>query len=484
MHGPRLYLLPLSGLSAGGGVFQVANPGDGCVVGLRFTPTAQPRITRSGAVDITSVSLDQIVIDEQQRQIYAGSSITLDQLNQALAYELGARCKVLGADLTSYTYAQVGATFMTGGMGPQRRYFSDSVNQIALYDGREIISIQGDLLGSYAGTYGWSGLVTAVCCSYHELPAAEFAFTIPVNGTAGRLAKLLQHFSPYAYLRLHNGKVTSANDGTDLILGLEHITLASMQPMLSQAGDNAITKRARQLVETCHAADADGLVFVNGFSNLGVDEFLLKVVDDTEAQMYTIAGVNLDHTQMFSDPEVMRAVREGIPAAARTQEPQGRYIFKGHTDANIMLNPYRVEQTMHALWQSNQAYVNAIHSYFHTTPGLRGEILVYGHLNPVGVDPHNRVTFACDDQEIYANARVFVQTQRDHFLRALCAICEESESVYVGGEKSAGTEYEMFSAFNGVGNAPPNLNEKFMRQSAVIRAASPMFNWRAMAPYT
>ena len=483
IYGDRIYLLPLSGVSGGGGIFQVDSPGDGSVVGLHLTPTLQPRISRASNVDITEVSLDEIIFDAQQRQVYAGSSITLDQLNQALTYELGAPFKVLGADLTSYTYAQVGATFMTGGMGPQRRYFSESVNEIALYNGRELFSIKGELLNHYAGTYGWSGLVAAVCCKYHELPETEFAFTIPVNSSAADLAGLLQHLAPFTYLKLENGLVNTLYGGTDLILGLEHISLPSMQPMLSQQGGSAMARRARGLVDNCAAAGTDGLMFVNGYSNLSADEFLMNLMDNPHAENYTIAGTDLEHTEMFTDPEEMRALRESIPAAARTQSPEGRYVYKGHTDANIRLNPSRVGLTMRKLWLANQAYVYAVDSYFRTADELQGEILVYGHLNPVGVDPHNRVTFACDSEKLYQQTRIYVENQRNQFFRVLGDICMETDSVYIGGEKSAGTEHEIFSAFAGVDHAPASLKAKFLKQSEVIRSALPMFNWRALAPY-
>ncbi len=482
LHGPNTRLLPLSGTSGGAGVFQVDAPANSPIVGVHLSATPKPRIRHASAPDITCLSLDEIVIDEQQKHIYAGSAITLDQLNQALANALGAQFKVLGADLTSYTYAQVGATFMTGGMGPQRRYFSDSVREIALHDGEKTTRIQGASLDAYAGTYGWTGLVSAVKCEYIALPAVEIAFAIPVNNAPASLARLLQHFSPYAYLQCQDGDVLSHTGGRDLILGLEHITIASMQPFL-RSGDNALTRHAVQLLHNCEAAGADGLIFVNGYSDLPADAFLLNLVDDTDTEEYTIAGINLEHTEIFNDPGQMRAVREGVPFAARTQAPQGAHVYKGHTDANIRLNPECVENTMRALWKANQHYVDSVQAFFAETAGLHGEILVYGHLNPVGVDPHNRITFACDDEALYVRTVEYIHKQRDQFLRTLHTLCEASGSVFIGGEKSAGSEYEMFAAFGGPDTAPRALAEKFTRQSTVIRAASPLFNWRAMTPY-
>ena len=181
IHQPDFCLMPLSSVSGGGGVFQVEKPMGKQVIGIQFCTTNSPQVARSTEVDITAVGLSDIIIDEQQRKIYAGSSITLAQLNQVLGAELGEQFKVLGADLTSYTYAQVGATFMTGGMGPQRRYFSDSVIEVSLHDGDTLQRIDGENLRDYAGTYGWTGIVSSVCCAYVELPTIEIAFAIPFH---------------------------------------------------------------------------------------------------------------------------------------------------------------------------------------------------------------------------------------------------------------------------------------------------------------
>ena len=445
----EIYLLPLSGRSGGGGIFQAKAPDSGIIAGVQIVTTPNPRVHRSGITDITRLALDEIIIDAGQMQIVAGSSITLDQLNRALAYEFGGNFKVLGADLTSYTYAQVGATFMTGGMGPQRRYFSDSVTEIALYNGDRIVAIDGSALANYAGTYGWSGLVTAVRCTYVELPASEVAFAIPANNVPSNLARLLQHFSRFAFLKIEDGRVLASNGGSDLILGLEHITTSAMEPLFSQSV-NSITRRAKQLAQKCIDAGADGLIFVNGFSNSSVDDFLLKLVDDGDADKFTIAGVDLEHTEIFPDPGKMREVREAVPFAARMQAPRGQFTYKGHTDANIRLHADKVKMTMEKLWNANQEFVGALNNYFARTPGIEGEVLVYGHLNPYGVDPHNRITFGCDQRVVFDTAVSFVHARRDQFLRTLNEICEWSGSEFIGGEKSAGSEAEMFAAFGGL----------------------------------
>lgn len=482
-HGEGSLLLPLSARSGGGGVFQVRPRSGGPVVGLSLEPVAEPRVEMASEVDITTLPLDAIVIDRDDRRILAGAAITLDQLNHALFELLGPGYRVLGADLTSYTYAQVGATFMTGGMGPQRRYFSDSVTEIALFDGSRIRRIHGKDLRSHAGTYGWTGLVTAVCCRYLPVPGHEIAFALPVNGSGEDIGRLLGHLAPWCYLTETGDGLRNASAGSDLLLGVEHVTLASMQPMLSTGATNHIIQRARGLAGKCRAADCDGLVFINGFSDGEADEFLFALVDDAGAAEPTIAGVDLEFSEIFNDPEEMRAVREGIPYAARNQAPSGAHGFKGHTDATIRLDPGDPAGHMAALWAINQAYVHAMADFFDHDNKVDGQILVYGHLNPWGVDPHNRVTIASDDHVAFESAMAFIHEQTARFYRELDGLCRRGGGEFIGGEKGAGSEREILAAFSDIDNAPDGLVEKYRRQCRAITAASPRFNWRAMAPY-
>lgn len=483
LHGPSVYLLPLSGASGGGGIFQVAAPAEGTIVGLQIAPTSEPR-TKIGTVsDLTTLSLNQIVIDVDQMRIYAGAAITLEQLNQALEEYIGIQHKVLGADLTSYTYAQVGATFMTGGMGPQRRYFSDSVTDIALHNGETVESISGEALSGYAGTYGWTGVVTAVCCQYHVLPDHEIAFAIPISNAPDRLSKLIASLAKLTYLKLDRGSVLTVNGKTDLITGVEHVTTTSMDPMFERDVNNSITRRAKVLRQKCLAANVDGLLFVSGFSNQSIDEFVVELIDDQGADTPTIGGISLEHTEIFKDPNEMRAIREAIPYAARTQAPDGQYVFKDHTDATIRLHPDWVESAMSVLWQANQDYVNSIQEFFYENPSVQGQILVYGHLNPYGVDPHNRITMACDAHSDYQGAVAFLDQQRQNFYQALRDLCDDTGSIFVGGEKGAGSEREILPALGGPENAPPALARKFQRQQSAIQSALGLLNWRALPPY-
>ena len=483
LHGPELYLLPMSATSCGGGIFQHKNRPPGTIVGVRFDPPVSPRLRFTSHPDLIEIAQDEIVIDPEHQQISAGSAITLDQLNQALAQELGHNYKVPGADLTSYMYAAVGATFMTGGMGPQRRYFSDSVIEISVYDGDKMISVEGGALQGYAGTYGWSGIVAALRCNYYRFPANEIAFALPVSGQPQHLAKLLEHLSPYSYLNLNNDQVTSRAEADGLILGIEHVSRSSMQPLLNDASDNPAHKRAAELQQKCVAAGVDGLVFVNGFSDLSSDEFLIGLADDQQAQELTIAGIELDYAEVFSDPEEMRAVREAIPYAARTQAPGGQFVYKNHSDANIRMPQDDVAASVEQLWQINCDYVTSVEQHFSQRQQINGQILVYGHLNPYGVDPHNRVTMSSDDEDAFAQSRSFLVEQRAHYYRSLAALCKSTNAVFVGGEKTADSELGIYHALGGPENSPTALFDRFSQQRATIKAAARMFSWRAPAPY-
>ena len=482
-HGDNLRLLPMSATSSGGGIFQRTDPDGGVVVGLRFDAPAEPRVRCEASVPLAQIEMDEIVIDVEAQQVAAGCAITLDQLNRALADKLGHACKVPGADLTSYQYAAVGATFMTGGMGPQRRYFSDSVSEILLFDGRERVQISGEALSGYAGTYGWSGLVCAIRCQYLQFPANETAFALPVSSEAGALAALLAHLGQHAFLKFDAGRAVSINGGSDLILGIEHVSVESMQPLLNSLTDHPSHTRAQALQQKCELAGVDGLVFVNGFSDRSSDEFVLDLADDPDAETLCIGGIDIEHAEIFNDPETMRAVREAVPYAARTQAPDGKFVYKNHSDATIRLPIDAIAKNAEELWRINQHYIAQVQRFFDQERAIDGQILVYGHLNPYGVDPHNRITMSSNDEEAFARARDYIVEQRAAYYRQLAALCEDSDAEFIGGEKSADSEIGIYAALDGPEHAPAGLYRRFQQQRDTVASASGLFNWRALPPY-
>ena len=63
---------------------------------------------------------------------------------------------------------------------------------------------------------------------------------------------------------------------------------------------------------------------------------------------------------------------------------------------------------------------------------ISGQILVYGHLNPYGIDPHNRVTMSTDKETAFNRCRDFLIEQRAQYYRDLADLCTSSKAVFVG----------------------------------------------------
>jgi len=193
--------------------------------------------------------------------------------------------------------------------------------------------------------------------------------------------------------------------------------------------------------------------------------------------------MDIEFAEVFNNPEEMRAVREAVPYTARIQAGSRRLLYKNHSDANIRMAPGEVAACAERLWQINQHYVEQVQGYFDRESAVAGQILVYGHLNPYGIDPHNRVTMSADDEDAFNHCRDFLIEQRARYYRDLAQLCTSSGAVFVGGEKSADSELGIYRALGGPENAPTALYERFRQQRQTIAAASNLFNWRALAPY-
>ena len=85
-----------------------------------------------------------------------------------------------------------------------------------------------------------------------------------------------------------------------MILGIEHVSCAAMQPLLQGAIDHPAHNRALQLQSKCTAAGSDGLVFINGFSERSSDDFLIDLADDLDAESLSIAGIDIEFAEIFS----------------------------------------------------------------------------------------------------------------------------------------------------------------------------------------
>ena len=70
------------------------------------------------------------------------------------------------------------------------------------------------------------------------------------------------------------------------------------------------------------------------------------------------------------------------------------------------------------------------------------------------------------------------------FYKDLALACEQTSSIFIGGEKSADSENAMINAFGGIDKAPPALSAKADIQRQKVQNASVLFNWRAFPAYT
>ncbi len=476
--------LPMSGLSAGTGIFQVTAEAGRTVVGLKIDSPPVLSVKTGNCEDLRDLSISDVVVDSESAEICCGCALTLEQINQALAEAVGSDYQVMGADLTSFQYASAGASFMTGGMGPQRRYCSDSVLEIALFDGTQHRLISGEELFALAGTYGWTGIVTALRCRYFQLPSNEIAVALPVSNEPASLARLLARFAPNCFLADEQGVMGSKANRDVAILGIEHVTIGSMQPMFQSGADESVIRRARQVEQNCIDAGVEGIVFVSGYCNQSVDLFLEDMIDGAESETMTIAGVDIEYAEVFSSAEEMRVLREAIPYAARMQKATGAFGYKSHTDATLRLPENSVEAAMAALWQNNMNYIHAVEAVFNAQPGLQGDIIIYGHLNPFGVDPHNRVTFSCDDPDLFNNAKAELDQLKRDYYRSLKALVDDHDIRFIGGEKMSDSErFILPSYFERDMQPPGDLLRKYEAQKQAIAATPACFNWRTLPPY-
>ena len=104
-------------------------------------------------------------------------------------------------------------------------------------------------------------------------------------------------------------------------------------------------------------------------------------------------------------------------------------------------------------------------------------------VNQYGVDLGSRRTIKNNVHSDYQGAIDFLGRQRQDFYQALRGLCDDTGSIFVGGEKGAGSEREILPALGGPKNAPPALAEKFQRQQSIIETTPEFLSWRALPPY-
>ncbi|CAA7621053.1 conserved hypothetical protein [Candidatus Terasakiella magnetica] len=426
----------------------------------------------------------QVAIAADQGLVSAGAGLTFTQVNAALAEAVGPTSRIL-VDLTSIASAYVGGVVATGGMGPLRLLPSASLEAVCLADGESTRIVEGEALGTVEGMQGWTGMVTAARFRFYDVPASEFGLVLPVQGSdVDTVAGLLAYLHAWTRITLPapGGRITG--EGGDTVLnGIELVSKDSLEAFIAHAEEPARSK-AEGLLQSCEYAGADMLACLTGWSELSIDDVLMSLLDpETE----TIGGVMIDFGVGFSsgaEMETFRAIREGAPDLARTRarvvQPGKLKPWSTSTDINIIMPAD--SSALVAVLEAYADYRGAIRALGRELAGsIEVELSAYGHLSPMGIDPHHRVTlFAPEGGEAaLAAARLAVAANKRTLIHDLLFAAERHGATITGGEKGAPSLVEIARAAGGEGRLAPALKARLRKARAAVMAAPANFSFRA-----
>lgn len=455
------------------------------VVAIRPRAAAMPEIVATDT-PLECLASHQIAIDKESGLISAGAGLTFAQVNAALA-EIGPNLRVL-IDLTSVASAFVGGVIATGGMGPMRLLPSRIVDAVALADGSDTPRlIAGNDLDLVEGMQGWTGMVTAVRLRFFEVPSSEFGLVLPVQGSdTDTMAGLLVYLRRWTQIALPEpgGRIAGEADET-VLNGIELVSRDSLSAFIAHAEEPARSK-AEGLLQSCDYAGADMLACLTGWSEQSIDDVLMSLLDpETE----TIGGVMIDFGVGFSsgaEMETFRAIREGAPDLARTRARVARpgkiKPWSSSTDVNIAFPAD--SSAAAAILESYADYRSAIRALSRELDGaVEVELSAYGHLSPVGIDPHHRVTLVAPEgaQAALAAARLAVAANKRTLIHDLLFAAQRHGATITGGEKGVPSLVEIARAAGGEGRLPNDLKARLERARQAVMAAPIQFSFRAPA---
>lgn len=476
-------VMPAGGLTSAIGSFDYADArcGDFAgVVAIRAKAAAEPEILSIGIAP-ESVQSHQMVIDAGAGLVTVGAGLTFAQVNAALEKTLGPTARLL-VDLTSVGSAAVGGVLATGGMGPMRLHPSASVEMVILADGGETPRrVSG---AEVEGLQGWTGMVCAAVMRFYRVPTSEFGLVLPVQGSdVDTVASLLIWLQRWTHLELPAAGQPLACE--DLLLnGIELVSLDSLQAFVAAASEPAKSK-AESLIQSCDYAGANMLACLTGWSDMALDDVLFALMDpETE----TIGGVPIDFGVGFSsgaEMETFRAIREGAPDLARTR---ARVVQDG------MLPPWSTSTDINVIALADSgAAVSVLTAYADYRAAIRTlaedmagngitvEATAYGHLSPLGMDPHHRVTLLAKEglPAALAASRQAVMACKRMLVRDILHACERDGGTVTGGEKGAPSLVDIVKAAGGESRLPDNLKKKLADIRRLVQAAPKAFSFRA-----
>ena len=389
-------------------------------------------------------------------------------------------------DLTSVGSAYVGGVVATGAMGPLRLRPSSTLEAVVVADGHGTRTLAGDDLDLVEGLQGWTGMVVAAVFRFYQVPNSEFGLVLPVQGSdVDAVAGLLAYLQPWTQINLPSPGGRLGN-GDTVLNGVELVSKDSLEAFVEHAPEPARTK-AQGLLQSCEYAGADQLACITGWSELGVDDVLFSLMDpETE----TIGGVMIEYGVGFSsgqEMETFRAIREGAPDMARTRarvKPEGKLKpFSTSTDVNLAApaDTGAIAEVLSA-YADYRAAIKALARELAPT-GIDVEVVAYGHLWPLGIDPHHRVTiFAPEGAEAaLAGARQAVLACKRTLIHDLLHAAERGGGRITGGEKGVPSLVEIARAAGGEARLPDDLKNRLARARQAVQAAPANFTFRAPA---
>jgi len=480
-------VMPAGGLTSAIGSFDYkgdAVAGFAGVVAIRPKSAPEAEIVDPATPPALLLS-HQIAIDAGAGLVAAGAGLTIDQVNQALAAQMGHTRRIL-VDLTSSGSACVGGVVATGGMGPLRLHPSATLERVVLADGgSEARLLSADGLATVEGLQGWTGMVAAAQFRFFEVPTNEFGLVLPVQGSdVDSVAGLLVYLEPWTRVNLPAAGGRLGN-GDTVMNGIELVSRDSLSAFVAHAGEPARTK-ALGLLQSCEYAGADMLACLTGWSELAVDDVLMSLMDcETE----TIGGVMIEFGVGFSsgaEMDTFRAIREGAPELARTharvRQPGRLKPYSVSTDLNLAApaDSGAIADVLTAYGD----YRGAIRALAADLTGtVEVEMSTYGHLSPHGIDPHHRVTLFADEgqQAAFAAARQAVAACKRALIRDLLHAAERSGAAITGGEKGLPSLIDIANAAGGANRLPAALKARWRGAREAVLAAPANFAFRAPA---
>lgn len=467
------YVFMLMGGKTASKVFSDKAPEGKKIVGITLSPSAGVKISSSEKSPQQPLKVNEIHVNTKSREISAGAAVILDQVSAAAAASqvLGKNYRVLGADLTSRSSASVGGTFMTNGAGLKRVNFGENSLEVRINDGKASRTITDkNEIKNIAGTYGYTGIVEEVKLQIVETPQHDFRFAVTINNNAKDLADLIDFWGDKTDIKIQDGKIITDDYIVD---GLELVTKDSLLAKKDPSSELTV------LIQLLETSGKDSLVFITGYSHKEFLENEENWDDDYEVFLNKIPGTEI---HPFNSVSEMRDIRESGPNIAKSQNLNTKLQHSESTDMNVVINRENLGQNSELVLQCYDEHKRKVLELLEKEEKneVAGNIYMYGHLNPQGLDLHCRVTVGTEDESTMENVKTELKKYYNQLVQKIAGICDETDSKFTGGEKGAKSNVKILESLDGIDIPTTKLLQKnHNKQIKTIQESDFIFNWRA-----